>query len=340
MPDLDSGHIFLTTMAPIKPGAPEGNLQISHEQHVQIALAELPTAKQSPATVNAKFNSPFARNTRNHLTRMFVLNDVVYNGRITQNPIVALIKGDKQIDLRPVDSLKTSYLVFCADVDAVTQDGGKLPTNLSAIEQREVRASYARKLWNTMREELIDLYSNCYGFEKVKSADDFAKYLDRCHVETTMPFHDYYLQLPKFHDLPLKGLIFAVLAPLVLGVISLLLWLFGAQSLPVVGWSALPTGIWAILLGFVAAYWAIRFAINNGEKPLAPAKYDDLPSVLKSLYIQQNFSKFFIDQQGMPSDALYSAFGEFVDEHKPQNRQQNTQKPGVISSADPHNVIS
>lgn len=340
MPDLDSGHIFLTTLVPIKPGAPADDPQTSYEQRVLIALAKLPTAKQSPATAAAGFNSPFARNVRNHFTRMFVLNDVVYNGRITQNAIVALIKGNNQAIPRPVDSLKSPYLVFCADVDAITRDGDALPTELSAEKQREVRASYARELWNTMQEELIDLYSNCYGFEKVKSADDFAKYLDDCHVETTMPFHDYYLQLPKFHDLPLKGLGVAVLGPLLVAVISFLLWLVGMGTLPILGWSTLTTSIGALLLGLVAAYLSIRFAIKNGEKPLVPAKYDDLPSVLKSLYIQQKFSEFYIDQQGMSAQELYSAFGEFVEEHKPQNRHSKTQKPGVISSDDPHHVIS
>ena len=106
MPDLDSGHIFLTTMAPIKPGAPADDPQTSHEQRVRIALAKLPTAKQSPATEGSEFNSPFARNTRNHLARMFVLNDVVYNGRNTQNPLVAQIQGNQQIVPQPVDRLK------------------------------------------------------------------------------------------------------------------------------------------------------------------------------------------------------------------------------------------
>ena len=64
MPDFDSGHIFLTTLAPIKT-KPTG-AQTSYEQRARIALAEMPTACQSPVSQNIGINSPFARNTRNH----------------------------------------------------------------------------------------------------------------------------------------------------------------------------------------------------------------------------------------------------------------------------------
>lgn len=340
MPDLDSGHIFLTTLAPIKPGAPADDPHTSYEQRVRMALAMLPTAHQSPATQEAPFNSPFARNCRNHLARMFVLNDVVYNGRNTQNPLVSQIEGHNPLVPQHVDRLKAPYLIFCADVDAVTQESDALPTDLSPLQQQRVRASYARELWATMREELIAVYSNCYGFDTVQSADDFAAYLEKCHVETTMPFHDYYLQLPAFHILPVKPLIYGTLTPFVLGLAALALWLMGWATLPLLGWSSLWAGLGGMLLGGGLAILAIRYAIRNGEKPLAPGKYDDLPSVLKSLYVQQQFSDFFIEQQGAAPNDLYEAFGAFMSQHKPSNRHTMTQKPGVISSADAQNVIS
>ena len=34
-----------------------------------------------------------------------------------------------------------------------------------------------------MEDELRAVYSNCVGFDSVDSAEDFATYLDRCHVE-------------------------------------------------------------------------------------------------------------------------------------------------------------
>lgn len=340
MPDLDSGHIFLTIMSPIKPGAPEQNPQTSYEQQVRTALAAFPTAHQSPATDTVEFNSPFSRNTRNHLARMFVLNDVVYNGRITQDPIAAQIQGNNQMVPQPVDRLKAPYLVFCADIDAIEAEGDPLPTRLTGNAQSRVRASYARKLWETMREELISVYANCYGFDQVKSADDFAAFMEKCHVETTMPFHDYYLKLPKFHTLPLKPLLYGVLAPFLIAIVSFLFWIFGFASVPFLGWSTLATWICSFIIGVIAALIAIKYTIRNGEKPLAPATYDDLPSVLKSLYMQQNFSDFFVDHQGASAEELHSAFGDFIAAHKPENRHSKTQKPGVISSADPRNVIS
>lgn len=340
MPDFDSGHIFLTTFAPIKKGAPKEDPHTSYEQRVRMTLAVLPTAHQSPATSNAEFNSPFARNTRTHLARMFVLHDVVYNGRIPQSTLFSKFNGNNPAVPQPVDRLKTPYLIFCADVDAVQRTGDPVPTTLTARQQREVRASYARELWRTMKEELVDLYSNCHGFEAVRSAEDFADYLERCHVETTMPFHDYYLDLPKFHTLPLTSLIYGVLAPFVIGVLALAFWLFGWSSLPLLGWSSLKLAAGAILLGLVLALLAIRFALRNGEKPLMPGEYDDLPSVLKAVYMQQQMSEFFIEQQGASAQELHAAFGQFLKTHKPKNRQSMTQKPGVISVADPKNVIS
>lgn len=338
MPDLDSGHIFLTTMAPILPGAPEHNPQTSHEQLVRIALAKLPPAHQSPATDECEFNSPFTRNTRTHLARMFVLNDAVFNGRITANPLLVRLQGDNQMIPRKVDHLKCAYLVFCADVDAIERDGDPLPATLTPEQQRKVRASYARTLWETMREELVEIYEHCYGFEGIQTADDFAAYLDQCHVETTMPFHDYYLELPKFNTLPLKPLLFGVAAPFILAALALVLWLFGFESVPLLGWPTLWTWIGALVVGGIAAYVAVRFAVVNGEKPLAPAKYDDLPSVLKSLYIQQKFADFFVEHQGMDPATLQAEFARFVEEHKPHDRHAMTQKPGVISSASNANV--
>lgn len=331
MPDLDTGHIFLTTLAPIKT-APTGG-PTSYEQRARISLAELPTACQSPATVKIGINSPFARNKRTHLARMFVLSDVVYNGRTGMDPILGTIRGINPVDPQKVDTLNAPYLVFVADIDAVTEDGQPLPTNLSPAEQKDVRAAYARTLWKTMGPEIQDIYSNCVGFEQVETADQFADYLEKCHVETTMPFHDYYLELPKFHLLPLKPLLAAVLLPAALAIIALLLRLFGWQDVPLIGWSTSWTFLISAALTVGSAIWAIRYAIRNGEKPLPPGKYDDLPSVLKALYVQQNFADFVVENQGVPAEALHENFGAFLKTHKPSDKQDPTQPPGVISYA-------
>lgn len=338
MPDLDSGHLFLTTLAPIKRGAPDGISQASYEQQVRIALAELPTAKQSPVTVSSRFNSPFARNTRNHFVRAFVLENAVYNGRNPENALIATIRGQNTIDPQPVDQLNTSYLVLCADIDAIEQDGQPLPDNLTPDQQKAVRRAYAMTLWETMGEELLSIYSNCIGFDGVDTAEAFADYLERCHVETTMPFHDYYLELPKFHTLPIKTLINLVVWPAIAGLLAMLLWLFGMKTIPLLGWSSLLVGFLALLAAAAAAFFGVSFALRNGQKPLAPGQYDDLPSVLKALYTQQHFASFASENQGVSDDDLYAAFGGFLEKHRPENVSGPTQKPGVISSLSSENV--
>ncbi|MCP5083253.1 MAG: hypothetical protein GY948_16310 [Alphaproteobacteria bacterium] len=118
MPNFDAGTYFLTVLAPVKLGMVPNNftaranswdarfrsaikdeLQSADEaenddnpgswrQRLRMVLATLPTAAQSPATERTKRESPFARNRRNHLARFVVVDDVVYNGRIGQKPII------------------------------------------------------------------------------------------------------------------------------------------------------------------------------------------------------------------------------------------------------------
>lgn len=332
MPDLDSGHYFLTTLAPIRDSAKGEHTHTSFTQAVRIALAKMPSALQSPATQKIALNSPFARNRRTHLARMFVLNDVVYNGRVGKNALLASITGDDPATIKPVDRLNTSYLVFCADIDAVEEDGKPLPGELSPTQRRRVRDAYARKLWETMEPELREIYINCEGFEGVETADAFADYLNRCHVETTMPFHDYYLELPKFNTLPLKGLLGAVALPFLVALLALVLRLLGIMEMPLIGASTLWTLVFGLVLTGAVGYVAVHYAIRNGEKPLPPGKYDDLPSVLKALYLQQNFSDFVVDAQGAAPPDLHARFAEFLAAHKPSDRDGPTQDPGVVAT--------
>ncbi|MEP1933454.1 MAG: hypothetical protein ABJJ37_19450, partial [Roseibium sp.] len=324
-----------TTLAPIRDSG-KGRLEhTSFTQNVRIALAKMPTAMQSPATQATGNNSPFARNKRNHLARMFVLNDVVYNGRIGQNALAAIVSKQDPTDPQPVDRLNTSYVVFCADIDAIAEDGAPLPIDLDEAEQKNVRMAYARELWNTMEDELREVYVNCVGFDGVETADDFATYLEKCHVKTTMPFHDYYLSLPKFNVLPLNRLLIAVAIPAAIAIIALLLRIFGVLDLPGLGWSTFWTFVCGVILSGLVAVWAVQYTLKNGEKPLGPGEYDDLPSVLKALYMQQKFSDFVVDHQGSSAKDLHAAFGKFLSEHKPKDREGPTQGPGLISSAVP-----
>lgn len=332
MPDLDSGHIFLTTLAPIKSAGVGGAERTSFAQNIRMALTKLPTAMQSPATCQTGINSPFARNRRTHLARMFVLDDVIYNGRVGRDAITASLLKDDPSVLKKAEGLNAAYLVFCADIDAVTEDGQKLPDTLTPTRQRKVREAYARELWDTMGPELNEIYANCEGFDSVKTGDDFAAYLERCHIETTMPFHDYYLKLPKFNLLPVKPLIVSVAVPAIVTLIALMIRILGFLSLPWLGWSTLGTFVIALALTGAVAVLAIRFALANGEKPLAPGEYDDLPSVLKALFVRQRFADFVVDHQGGSAEDLHAAFGDFLATQKPSDVTGPTQEPGVISS--------
>lgn len=331
MADLDSGHLFLTYLIPIKRGGAKND--VSYKQKVRIELAKLPPAHQTPATQKTRYAAPFARNTRNHFARMFVLDNVVYNGRNRQDALVATVRGVNTIFPEPVDGLNSAYLVFTADIDAVVNDGDPLPSDLSPDKQRMVRLSYAQKLWDTMGEEIAAIFANCHDFDGVDDGAGFGAYLERCHVETTMPFHDYYTELPKFNDLPLKPLIYAVAVPAVVAVVALLLRILGMVSLW--GMNLLAVAIVAAVLTVIALVLAVRYANDNGAKPLPPAKHDDLPTVLKALYTQQKFADFVAENQGADPDALHAAFGAFIAEHAPADRKAPTQRPGVISAEAP-----
>ena len=93
MPNFDGGHYFLTALIPIKTGilVEDDGMRRSPVQLVRHALATLPTALQTQATEKIGINSPFARNTRTHLSRFVVINDVMYNAR---DPVDAIVAAD------------------------------------------------------------------------------------------------------------------------------------------------------------------------------------------------------------------------------------------------------
>lgn len=330
MPDLDTGHLFLNFLVPIREGAP-ANSPTSYEQNVRIELAKLPPPHQSPATINAQYNSPFSRNLRTHLARMFVLNDVVYNGRNWMNPLIDVARGIDTVNPNPMDQLNCSYLVFAADIDAIEKDGDPLPKTLSPEAQKKVRLAYAALLWETMEAELQAIFCNCVAFsDNVTDDKSFGRYLDRCHIETTMPFHDYYLKLPKFNNLPVAPLAAAIAIPALFTLTALAARIFGHFTL--LGHNTLALTALGAVITAVAAFGAYRFVIVNGNKPLAPGEYDDLPSVLKGLYVQQAFADFTIEAQGKSATDLHDAFGVFLKTHAPSNRDAPTQPPAVTCS--------
>ena len=66
------------------------------------ALALMPTAQQSPASVAAGRSSPFSFNDRNHFVRFAVIDAVAYNGRDASDGLVQAIRRPDMNKLQPV----------------------------------------------------------------------------------------------------------------------------------------------------------------------------------------------------------------------------------------------
>ena len=333
MPNFDAGRYFLTVLAPVREGA--GADGISHRHALRTALATLPTALQSPATCAIGLNSPFSRNLRNHLARFAVLDDAVFNGAMPLDPILGRIEGRDPITPGPVDRLGTAWLMFTAELDAVTADGEPLPAALSPAQQDAVRDGYARTLWQTMQPELRRIFGHCHGFDGIDSGEDFARYLARCQVETTMPFNDYYTLPVALPKLPVAVLAAVALLPVAVLLLSLLGWLAGADTVPLVSlfadWRPGPTVAWSLLATAAALLGLYRYVMAKGAQPLPPASDATLPDVLKALYLQQQFTHFAETHQGVEPHALHEAFGQFLAHHRPASPEP-TQPPGVVSS--------
>jgi hypothetical protein len=334
MPNFDAGRYFLTVLAPLKSRRRELYADGVSTMTLEQDLALWATALQSPATQETGVNSPFARNRRNHLARFAILDDVVYNGAPPVDPILGRLTGRDPITPQPVDSVAPGYLLFTAEIDAVTEDGAPLPATLSAAEQDAVRDAYARMLWETAGNRLRGVFRHCAGFDDVRDAGGFARYIARAQVETTMPFNDYYTEAPKLPSLPILPLAAAVLAPLAVVALALLGILFGTERLPLlsafVDWTPRGSLGWAALASVAVAWLAYRFVLARGSRPLPPATDATLPDVLKALYLQRQFARFAERQQGADPAALHAAFGAFLDEHKPDDVDGPTQPPGTI----------
>ena len=90
MPDIDGGHYFLTALVPVSTGVrtrPDRR-KIASSHALRETLATLPTALQSSADVSGQAVSPFARCTRTHFVRLFVIDQPFFNGRTATDALV------------------------------------------------------------------------------------------------------------------------------------------------------------------------------------------------------------------------------------------------------------
>jgi hypothetical protein len=330
MPNFDCGIYFLTTLVPIRTDTipdSSGKSGVSPIHELRRAISALPTALQSPF---CNTQSPFARSTRLHFSRLIVIDDVAYVGR---KPINALLTVLTELFLPPAwhinpvnpqaqDHLSSPFLMFSADFDAASGDASE-------------RDSFLSDLWDKAHEELLPIFKHCYDFEnQVQDGASFAKYIARCRVETTMPFHDYFMDgvpLSALPEIPNWKLLATFFGPAVAG-FALTYWgvFGGAPSF----FHTLIALIVGALAGGVAEYIMVMRA---GVKPYPAAPDSTLPSVLKALHLRKNFTRFVIDNQllSVSEDAasqqeLYDRFAAFAAANKPDDLDGPTQEPGVV----------
>ena len=336
MPNLDGGHYFLTALIPVKTGLLDDveRNYTSHTHALRSYLSRLPTALQSRANEKRGVNSPFARGRRTHFARLVVVDDVAFNGRVGSDsllvalsPYLAKLPGLGRLAAlnplvaQPADRLPSPYLIFVADFDA--QDVKSPSDGGAALD------IYLQGLWAEMGVEWEAILRHCHGFHLVRDGQSFAAAIRQCQVETTMPFNDYWQSAPDMAKLalPLAGL----LAPAAIGLIVLLIgiraWVLAAPDSPW-QWAGLAGAV-LLLAGLVYAY---RKVLSHGLVPFPAAPDSDLPSVLKSLYIQQNFVRFAIDHQNADPPSLHRAFGAFLAEHRPVDLTGPSQPAGVVRS--------
>lgn len=339
MPNFDGGHYFLTVLAPVRTDFIQDKIpgrSRSHRAQLAQKLALIPTGKQTAASPDNAWPSPFTRNTLNHLARFVIIDGPAFNGRNSGDSLVAAIQGIDPLVPQPVDRFDRPYLLFAADIDAQYGDG-----------DAALRA-YTDALWATMQDDLTVIFGHCAGFDGITTADAFHTYIRRCQVETTMPFNDYWAhdelkakpsttkskssKSTSLFDVG-KWFVGTIGAWLVTLILDGLLKYFRVSGRPqrILHWITSRLGI-AILvvlaLLVVLIFFAYRFFMRAGRKPFPTAPGSDLPSVLKSLFIQQHFTHLAIEAQGLDAAALHARFGVFLKATQPADPQRPTQAPG------------
>jgi hypothetical protein len=256
----------------------------------------------------------------NHTARFAMVGGPNFNGRLSGDSLVSLIRGVDPLVARPVDELTTPYLVFAADVDA--QDG----------DEEGALAAYAGILWQTMKADLLEIFQHCIGFSEVGDADGFLAYLKACQVETTLPFNDYWADGMTLPDTQLP------LGPLkVTGIVALFgaaVWLaaivangfftvtaatsrLANQIQQVAGWGVFVLPALFGVAG-LAAWGLYAWVMRRGARPFPTAPNSDLPSILKALFLQQAFTRLAIEAQGLDDAALHTRFGAFLEAVGPE----------------------
>jgi len=130
----------LTVLIPVKHGT-ENNR--AYDKIIRDQLQKWPLDEQSP----------MAKVPNTYLSRVFLLNDVFY-------------EGEPAIE----EHLKNKYLVFSSNFH------GELDTYLTGM-------------WTAIGDLLKDFLRHCVAFHKVDSSKDFVRYIKRCQINNSLFFN-------------------------------------------------------------------------------------------------------------------------------------------------------
>jgi len=137
----------LTVLSPIKPDI------VTEASGIQgVGQSYVSALRNHLEGIELDEHSPFADVHNTYLARLYVLNDVFYQGKPATE-----------------EHLESKYLVFESNFH------GKLKPYLTGM-------------WNGMTEEARKIWSHCIGFDQVDDAESFIKYIKKCQVKTTFFF--------------------------------------------------------------------------------------------------------------------------------------------------------
>jgi hypothetical protein len=323
MPTFDGGHYFLTALIPIRTDTmPDGDSGTSPVHALRKVLDMMPTAAETIADNGRQ--SLFAGNTRNHFARLVIIDDVAYNGRDARDTLVATAGSENLTAAQPQDHLSCPFLLLAVDFDAESGDASE-------------RDSYLAKLWTTASDGLQQIFQFCEGFtDEVRDESSFAAYVAKCQLDTTMSFNDYYVDPLNLPTWPAKWYVAPVAIFFVVLVLGVLAGLLSPFFFPHFRYGWVIAGLGAVALG-LSVWVAYLSAMAAGAKPFPAAPDSDLPTVLKALYLQRVFTSFAVAQQPQalgadPASAagLRDAFKTFLNDNKPSDISDPSQKPGFI----------
>jgi hypothetical protein len=140
MPNKNGKAYGLTTLCPL--------INDCHKDESSAVIV-----RQRLRALDVDENSPMARVPNTYLCRLFVLDDVFYQGFPAHS-----------------EQLKSKYLVFVAEIHG------------------ELRP-YLQGMWQNAQAMIREIWEFCVGFNQVHNADDFVKYIEKCQVPTTFYFN-------------------------------------------------------------------------------------------------------------------------------------------------------